>query len=154
MILTNFDRVMVYILVAFGIFLAGSQITHWERNKWERAVELDSPQSAPVPLPGLPSASSFLMSHYSRSVQEGTADGVTATGAVVKENWTVAVDPKVIPLGSVIYIPELKDLPNGGIFKSEDTGGAVKGRRIDRFVSSRDEAFRLGVMRVHVAVFK
>ncbi len=52
---------------------------------------------------------------------------------------SVAVDPKVIPLGSTLYIPAAKGakLPDGtihdGIFYAEDTGGAIKGHRIDLF---------------------
>ena len=38
---------------------------------------------------------------------------------------TIAV-PKNIPLGSKIYIPDLKDYKDDGIFDAEDRGGAVK----------------------------
>ena len=52
---------------------------------------------------------------------------------------TIAVDPKVIPLGSRVEI-------NGQIYIAEDTGGAIKGNRIDMCVSSHAEAYRRGVL--------
>jgi len=48
----------------------------------------------------------------------------TATGAYLKKG-VVAVDPKVIPLHTKMYIPGY------GFGKAEDTGGKVKGNRID-----------------------
>jgi 3D (Asp-Asp-Asp) domain-containing protein len=44
---------------------------------------------------------------------------------------SIAVDPNVIPLGSRVYIPAYKDDGHGGWFVAQDTGGAIKGRRID-----------------------
>ena len=50
--------------------------------------------------------------------------GTTATGTVVRKG-TVAVDPRVIPLGTRMYIPGY------GYGIAEDTGGAVVGNIID-----------------------
>lgn len=57
---------------------------------------------------------------------------------------TIAVDPDVIPYGSVIYIPEARglqfNLPNGqqrvhdGYFFAADTGGLINGNHIDVFL--------------------
>jgi 3D (Asp-Asp-Asp) domain-containing protein len=44
---------------------------------------------------------------------------------------TIAVDPKLIPLGSRVYIPFYKKINGSGWFKAIDTGGAIKGRHID-----------------------
>ena len=55
---------------------------------------------------------------------------------------TIAVDPKVIPIGSVVYIPAVRGirLPKGeihdGYFLAHDIGTAIKGKRIDIFVGS------------------
>lgn len=51
---------------------------------------------------------------------------------------TIAVDPDIIPLGSTVKI-------EGQEYVAEDTGGAIKGNRIDIFVSSHDEATIKGV---------
>jgi 3D (Asp-Asp-Asp) domain-containing protein len=46
---------------------------------------------------------------------------------------SIAVDPKVIPLGSRVYIPAYKGDGYGGWFVAQDTGGEIKGRHIDVF---------------------
>lgn len=50
---------------------------------------------------------------------------------------TIAVDPRVIPLGSKVRM-------NGKEYVAEDTGGAIKGRRIDLFADSHSEAMKFG----------
>lgn len=61
----------------------------------------------------------------------GKADGsgnFTATGKPVKEGY-IAVDPTVIPYGTKCYVTgSYADL---GVCYAEDTGGAIKGNRID-----------------------
>jgi len=44
---------------------------------------------------------------------------------------SVAVDPALIPLGSLVYVPAYKPLNKDGWFRADDTGGAIKGRHID-----------------------
>jgi hypothetical protein len=44
---------------------------------------------------------------------------------------SVAVDPKVIPLGSRLYIPAYGNDGHGGWFIAQDTGGAITGHHID-----------------------
>lgn len=69
------------------------------------------------------------------------AYGITSSGAKVREGVTVAVDPKVIPTGSRIYIEGI------GYRVAQDTGSAIKGKRIDVFINDLDEALRFGVKR-------
>jgi 3D (Asp-Asp-Asp) domain-containing protein len=65
--------------------------------------------------------------------------GITASGKRAKVGITVAVDPKVIAYGSLIYISGI------GWRVAEDTGGAIKGHHIDVLVNSYEEAVRFGV---------
>ena len=58
------------------------------------------------------------------------ANGITATGVTARANHTIAVDPRVIPYGSTVYIEGL------GTFVAEDCGGAIKGNRIDVFYNT------------------
>lgn len=44
---------------------------------------------------------------------------------------SIAVDPKVIPLGSRVYIPGYRRDGHGGWFLAQDTGGAINGRHVD-----------------------
>lgn len=69
---------------------------------------------------------------------------VTYTGLTVREG-AVAVDPAVIPLGSLVYVPGY------GYGVAADIGGAIKGRKIDLFTEDLAEAaFRFGVRPVQV----
>ena len=43
---------------------------------------------------------------------------------------SIAVDPRLIPLGSRVYVPAYRHI-GGGWFTAQDTGGAIKGRHID-----------------------
>ena len=44
---------------------------------------------------------------------------------------SVAVDPSLIPLGSLVYVGKYKSLNSDGWFKADDTGGAIIGHHID-----------------------
>jgi 3D (Asp-Asp-Asp) domain-containing protein len=43
---------------------------------------------------------------------------------------SIAVDPRLIPLGSRVYVPAYRHI-GGGWFLAQDTGGAIRGRHID-----------------------
>lgn len=64
--------------------------------------------------------------------------GITASGTRVTEGRTIAVDPKVIPMGWWVYIEGI------GFRRAEDTGGAVKGKKIDVYFDSEDYVDRFG----------
>ena len=54
---------------------------------------------------------------------------LTSTGAIAEEGRTIAVDPSIIPYGSIVLI-------NGNEYVAQDCGGAIKGNKIDIFVDS------------------
>ena len=62
----------------------------------------------------------------------------TATGTWPRAWSTVAVDPNVIPLGAFLSIGGL-----GSGFHAEDTGGDIKGCRVDVFVRTVSQAYAL-----------
>ena len=63
---------------------------------------------------------------------------------------TPAVDPKVIPLGSRVYI-QYPD-GHGEYAVASDTGGAIKGNRIDVAKWTVDQAEDFGIKNVKVFV--
>lgn len=84
----------------------------------------------------------FKLTHYCNELYEhicGYGDGLTAIGTKVKPGYTIAVDPKVIPYGSKVYIEGY------GWRVAEDCGGAVKGNHIDIAVDTHPEAMSKGV---------
>jgi len=66
------------------------------------------------------------------------AYGVTASGKYVKDHHTIAVDTRIIPMGTKVYIEGL------GVRVAEDTGGAIKGNRIDVYMSDLAAAIQFG----------
>ncbi len=73
--------------------------------------------------------------------------GMTATGRPAGHG-IVAVDPRVIPLGTHMYIPGYGPAVAG------DTGGAIHGRRIDLGFNSNRQAFQFGRRSVTVYLIK
>jgi 3D (Asp-Asp-Asp) domain-containing protein len=71
------------------------------------------------------------------------ASGYTATGAKA-EKGVVAVDDRVIPMGTRMYIPGY------GFGVAADRGGAIKGMRIDLCYETYEEAIQFGRRQVKV----
>jgi 3D (Asp-Asp-Asp) domain-containing protein len=67
---------------------------------------------------------------------------------------SIAVDPRVIPLGSWVYIPAYPAGPGHGWFLAQDTGGAVRGRHLDIYRSPpsdpNDPGQTLSAQRIYV----
>lgn len=71
------------------------------------------------------------------------ADGKTASGTTPVQGRTIAVDKKVIPLGSAVSV-------DGVEYIAEDTG--VRGKHIDIYFDSHSEALKFGVRQVDVEI--
>lgn len=84
---------------------------------------------------------------YTMSSEEGTADGITATGTKVHRG-VVAVDPQVIPLGTRLWIEGY------GEAVALDTGGAIRGKHIDLYMDTEEEALRWGRRKVRVKILE
>ncbi|MFA5523193.1 MAG: 3D domain-containing protein [Tissierellales bacterium] len=77
--------------------------------------------------------------------------GITASGTKARPG-VVAVDPKVIPLGTKLYVESLDGTPDYGYAIAEDTGGAIKGKRIDLFMETTKEARTFGRRNVKIYI--
>ena len=75
----------------------------------------------------------------------GNGDGVTATGTVPRPG-VISVDPRVIPLRTELWIDGY------GYERAEDTGGVIKGHKLDLFFETEDEAWAWGRRMVRVEV--
>ena len=82
----------------------------------------------------------FTLSWYSPKElgKENSSQLRTSTGTTPKEGRTIAVDPSIIPYGSIIYIQGY------GYFIAEDCGGAIKQNRIDIYTNSYETAIKQG----------
>lgn len=74
-------------------------------------------------------------------------DGIVygAIGEELKEGYSIAVDPNVIPYRAEVII-------NGKAYKAQDCGGAIKGNRIDVYMKNHNDALEFGVQYAEVFV--
>jgi 3D (Asp-Asp-Asp) domain-containing protein len=74
----------------------------------------------------------------------------TKTGVMPKVGY-IAVDPRVIPLRRTVYV----EFPRGwehlnGYYRAMDTGGAIKGNRIDVFMETEGQCRKFGRRNVKI----
>ena len=75
------------------------------------------------------------------------AYGLTAIGYKItpgQNDKVVAVDPKVVKLGSTVYVQGLDSKGDYGYAYACDTGGAIKGNRIDLYYDDHNKALQIG----------
>lgn len=93
--------------------------------------------------------------------------GITATGYNLSDHtWesarTVSVDPRVIPLGSKVKVTFLNSQYQkyNGVYTARDTGGAIKGNKIDFFIgdfkdnSDSEVAYDFGRQQAEVEIIE
>ncbi|MEG0249225.1 MAG: 3D domain-containing protein [Peptostreptococcus sp.] len=83
---------------------------------------------------------------YVSNASAYTGDTTTASGQ--RPRWgTIAVDPKVIPLGSKVYVPYFDK-----VFIANDTGGIIRGTMIDIFMKSASNMNNFGRRNIDIYV--
>lgn len=83
---------------------------------------------------------------YSRPVDEnGNEIVIGASGEVLQAGYSIAVDPRVIPYGTVVII-------NGKEYEAQDCGGAIKNKRIDVYFDNHKEALEFGVQYAEIFI--
>lgn len=78
---------------------------------------------------------------------DGDGNGITSIGLTAKHG-IIAVDPRVIPYGTRVYIPGY------GFAVAGDTGGAIIGNRIDLFMDSYHDAISFGRRNVEMYILE
>lgn len=109
--------------------------------KEENPVSNKKAEEKPEPAKTENSSSSktIVVSATGYSTQQAGLSTHTATGIDLRVNSRViAVDPSVIPLGSKV------EIPGYGVFIAGDTGGAIKGNKIDIHFSTVQQALSWG----------
>lgn len=86
------------------------------------------------------------------SSQEDGVGTITASGKSVKRNpsgySTIAVDPRVIPIGTKVYVEGY------GFATAEDTGGAIRGNKIDVYLHTISDCNAWGRRTVNVYILE
>lgn len=80
---------------------------------------------------------------------EGSDFNITKSGAVAQYG-IIAVDPKVIPLGTKMYVVAADGTWVYGYAVAGDTGGFIKGYRIDLFYDTKAECINFGRQKARV----
>ena len=70
-----------------------------------------------------------------------------AIGEELKEGYSIAVDPSVIPYKTEVVI-------NGRTYKAQDCGGGIKGNEVDIYFENHDDALEFGVQYAEVFLVK
>lgn len=113
------------------------------------AVQPAPPAPKAAPAPQVKAARQITVTATAYTASCAGCSGTTATGINIKANpnaKVIAVDPSVIPLGSRVYVEGIGEAIAG------DTGGAIKGNRIDVFIPSEQDALNFGVKQLKVTI--
>ncbi len=124
----------------------------------KQKLKLKKSTAKPVPVskPSIPSGNGSVVKEFTVSATAYTASckgcsGVTRTGINLKKNpglKVIAVDPNVIKLGTKVYVEGY------GYAVAGDTGGAIKGNKIDVFIPTQSEALKWGRKNVKIKILK
>ncbi|MCX7708874.1 MAG: 3D domain-containing protein [Clostridia bacterium] len=79
--------------------------------------------------------------------------GITYTGVKARKG-IIAVDPKVIPLGTKVYVEVAGNTPDYGYAVAADIGGAIKGNLIDLYLDSQSVVDAWGKKKVKVYILQ
>lgn len=133
MIMDNRKYILLIIVILAGFLLLYEPPAEYEPVHME-PIEIDVPKTVHVESLGV-----FTVTAYCPCPDccDKWADGLTYSGVKATEGRTVAVDPNVIPLGTEIEI-------DGKTYIAEDIGGGIKGKRIDLYFDSHDDAKAFG----------
>lgn len=96
--------------------------------------------------PALELAGTFTCYAYCPCVQccgEWSGLNLTASVTTPEEGRTIAADPSILPMGTVLYI-------DGHRYVVEDTGSGITGYKLDLYMESHEAALLFGVQEVQV----
>ena len=140
--------IILFVLIGFAILFNGDIVT-------DNVQPIDEIEDIIIPEPKtieptVINLGTFKISAYCHcSKCCGKSDGITATGTKVQANRTIAVDPNVIPLGSSVIIDG-----QTYTYVAEDTGGGIKGNKIDMYFPTHQEALNWGIRYKQVSLVK
>lgn len=114
-----------------------------EKRRKEQEEKEKQAQSAPKNVSGR--TITMRSTAYTSDPSENGGYSTTAMGTAIRYG-VAAVDPNVIPLGTRLYIEGY------GYARAEDTGGAIKGNKIDLVFGSKAQSNRWGRRTVRVTI--
>jgi len=98
------------------------------------------------------SASAYSLTYAQTGKNPGDAGyAITASGMRASKG-VIAVDPKVIPLGTRLYVEIAGSTPDYGYAVAGDTGSGINGNRIDLYYEDHGTATSFGIQRCKVYI--
>lgn len=156
---------IISLAIIIILFVSGMLKVNYESNQWEHmqdAKNYAQDNIPPLNTTNYPNDEENQTQAFFEAIEEweeyvvtaycperccnGKWAGKTSTGAKMLVGRTIAVDPKVIPYGSLVEIEGL------GIYVAEDCGGSIKGNRLDLLFATEPEADKFGVQKLKVRV--
>lgn len=139
-------KVVTFILAVICIFLLGINILQnfqfnkmlkQQTEKYTELMIIQQPDISELPNKKL---GRFTLTWYSPKElgKQKPSELRTSIGVTPKEGRTIAVDPNIIPYGSIVYIQDY------GYYIAEDCGGDIKSNRIDIFTNDYKTAIQQG----------
>ncbi|MGL4453119.1 MAG: 3D domain-containing protein [Sarcina sp.] len=127
-------------LVLNSLTISGVDTNQMMQDRWNIECDVDEEKEL---------IGEFTITHYCGCRPcNGKWYGYPAkNGENLEEGYTIAVDPKIIPLNDWV------EIEGYGSYKACDTGSKIKGNRIDVYVSDHDTALEMGIKR-KVKVYK
>lgn len=148
-ILMNIKKSILVVALLLNILLLCFALVDAERIVPTQAVAQASPQGKAEPPPVFHPAPTPVVSEWKSYLATAYAlDGITRSGVWVRPG-VVAVDPDVIPLGSLL---EIRSGSYSGYYRAMDTGALVHGRHIDIYVPNASEARLYGRRRIQLRI--
>ena len=140
-------KVLAIILVAITIFCSGFKPTNTyaQESNSNTRIEVSNKDSKVINI-----KRGFDKMNGKEMKVRATAycnDPITSTGKKPRPYHTIAVDPKIIPYGTRVYIPEFNK-----VFIAEDTGGAIKNNRIDIYMNNEYECRQWGIRNITIII--
>ena len=144
------NRRRVGILRIAAIVCGFACLIHFTHRECARTAEW-FPEARPViSAPDVAKTAPFASSPEDFHATAYCLTGLTAAGVPAAQGY-VSADPKVIPLGSMIYI----ETPlMSGVYQVMDTGELIKGKIVDIFLPSYEACMEFGRRMVKIKVLR
>lgn len=120
----------------------GKEVKHVEKSSRVTKKPVNAVVAKGTKISGAPGSASRVIRMEATAYSGG---GTTASGLAARVG-RVAVDPRIIPLGTKLYISGY------GHCVAADTGGAIKGNRVDLYFNSESQCIQFGRRQVTVYV--
>ena len=136
--------IAVIIISLFGTLMIYSSSYVWAEYKFNDPYKYLKSQSQIDSSTNKPTSDTDIAYTLDAKAYAYCTGTITATGTKPTFGRTIAVDPKVIPLGTILHDS------TGKQYVAEDTGSAINGYRIDIFTGNHQEAKELGVKEIEL----